>query len=62
MSLKTEEFEGHNVKFLKTLLGKKIGFPRFRQRWLREDHCELKGDVFISASNVQIMIVNFVQA
>ena len=62
MALTAEEFEGQTVKALKTLVAKLIGVPRFRQRWLSEDHTELQEDSLVSASNVQLVVVDFVPA
>ena len=57
-----EEFEGQSVKSLKTLIAKQIGVPRFRQRWVSEDHAELQEDSLVSASDVQLVVLGFVQA
>ena len=62
MALSSEEFEGKTVRSLKTLVAKKIGVPRFRQRWLSEDHIELKDEDFATASDVQLLVLEFVQA
>ena len=62
LALTAEEYEGQTVKSLKTLVAKQIGVPRFRQRWLGEDHTELKDDALVSVSDVQIVILDFVQA
>ena len=62
MALSAGEFEGKNVKSLKTLVAKQIGVPRFRQRWLSEDRRVLQDDEFVVASDVQLVVVNFVQA
>ena len=58
-----EEFEGQSVQVLKTLAAKQIGVPRFRQRWLSEDHLELSDDtIMMSAGDVQLVVSDFVQA
>ena len=62
MALSAGEFEGKNVKSLKTLVAKQIGVPRFRQRWLSEDRTVWQDDEFVVASDVQLVVVNFVQA
>ena len=62
MALTAKEFEGHTVQSLKTLVAKRIGVPRFRQRWLGEDHFELPEDALVSASDVQLVVLDFVQA
>ena len=62
MAFTAEKFDGQTVKSLKKLVAKQIGVPRFRQRWLSEDHSELKDDAFVSASNVQLVVLDFVQA
>ena len=54
-----EEVEGKSVKSLKTLVGKQIGV---RQKWLAEDHSELKDNDFATASDVQLVVLDFVQA
>ena len=60
--LRPQEFEGKTVRSLKTLVAKQIGISRFRQRWLSEDHIELKEEDFASASDVQLLVLEFVQA
>ena len=62
MALAAEEFEGQSVKSLKTSVAKQIGVPRFRQRWLSEDHIELKEEAVMVASDVQLVVLDFVQA
>ena len=62
MALAAAEFEGQTVKSLKTLVAKQIGVPRFRQRWLSEDHIELQEDSLVSASDVQVVVQDFVRA
>ena len=62
MALTAEEFEGQNLKSLKTLVTKKIGVPRFRQRWLSEDHTELQEEAVMVASDVQLVVLDYVQA
>ena len=62
MSFAAEEFEGKTVKSLKTLVSKQIGVSRFRQRWLCEDHTELREDALVCASDVQLVVLEFVQA
>ena len=61
MALKTKDFEGQTVESLKTLVAKQIGVPRFRQRWLSEDHSELQEASMVSASDVQLVVLDFVQ-
>ena len=61
MALSAGEFEGKNIKSLKTLVAKQIGVPRFRQRWLSEDRTVLQDDEFVVASDVQLVVLNFVQ-
>ena len=61
MALTAEEFEGQTVKSLKTLLAKQIGVPRFRQRWLSEDHSELSEEALATACDVQLIVLDFVQ-
>ena len=61
MALSATEYEGKNVKSLKTLVAKQIGVPRFRQRWLSEDRTVLQDDEFVVASDVQLVVLNFVQ-
>ena len=62
MSFTAEEFEGQTVKSLKTLMAKQIGVCRFRQRWLSEDHTELREDAMAFASDVQLVVLDFVRA
>ena len=62
VALTAEEFEGQQVKSLKTLVAKQIGVPRFRQRWLSEDHTELGEDAFVIPSDVQLVVLDFVEA
>ena len=62
VALSAGEFEGKNIKSLKTLVAKQIGVPRFRQRWLSEDRTVLQDDDFVVASDVQLVVLNFVQA
>ena len=62
MALRPQEFEGKTVRSLKTLVAKKIGVPRFRQRWLSEDHTELHDDDFATTSDVQLLVLEFAQA
>ena len=57
-----EEVEGKTVKSLKTLVGKQIGVTRFRQKWLAEDQSELPDDAVVPCSDVQLVVLNFVQA
>ena len=61
-ALTAEEFEGQTVKSLKTLVAKQIGVPRFRQRWLSEDHIELQDEAVMVASDVQLVVLDYVQA
>ena len=61
-TLTTKEFEDQSVKLLKTLVAKQIGVPRFRQRWLSEDHCDLQEEAFVIASDVQLVVLEYVQA
>ena len=62
MSFAAEEFEGKTVKSLKTLVAKQIGVSKFRQRWLCEDHTELREEAVVCASDVQLVVLEFVQA
>ena len=62
MAFAAEEFEGQTVRALKTLVGNQIGVLRFRQRWLGEDHTELPEDSLVIASDVQLVVQDFVQA
>ena len=62
MALTAEEFEGQTVKSLKTLVAKQIGVPRFRQRWLSEDHTELQDEAVMVASDVQLVVLDYVEA
>ena len=65
MALTAEEIDGKPVKSLKTLVAKQIAVPRFRQRWLSmlsEDHSELSEDACVIPSDVQVVILDFVQA
>ena len=62
MALTPEEFEGKTVRSLKTSVAKQIGVSRFRQRWLSEDHTELKDEDFATASDVQLLILDFLLA
>ena len=64
MTLTADDFEGKTVRSLKTLVFKQIGVSRFRQRWLSEDHadCELQDDDFVTASDVQLVVLPFVQS
>ena len=50
------------MKSLKTLVAKQVGVPRFRQRWFGEDHTELKEDALVSASDVQLAVLDFAEA
>ena len=61
MALTAEEYEDQTVKTLKTSVAKRIGVPRFRQRWLGEDHNELKDDALVTACDVQLIVLEFVQ-
>ena len=62
MAFTAHEFEGQSVKSLKTLVAKQIGVPRFRQRWLSEDHTELSEDAFVIPSDVQLVVQDFLEA
>ena len=62
MALTAEEFEGKTVRSLKTLVAKQIGVSIFRQRWLSEDHTELQDDDFVTSSDVQLVVLPFVQS
>ena len=62
MALTAKEFEGKTVRSLKTLVFKQIGVSRFRQRWLSENHTELLDDEFVTASDVQLVVLPFVQS
>ena len=61
LALTKEEIEGQSVKSLKSLVAKQIGVSRFRQRWLGKDSSELGEDEFITASDVQLLVLDFVQ-
>ena len=62
MALTAEEFEDKTVRSLKTLVFKQIGVSRFRQRWLSENHTELQDDEFVTASDVQLVVLPFVES
>ena len=62
MTLTADDFEGKTVRSLKTLVFKQIGVSRFRQRWLSEDHAELQDDDFVTPSDVQLVVLPFVQS
>ena len=62
MALTAEEIDGQQLKSLKTLVAKQIGVPRFWQRWLSEDHNELGEEAFVIPSDVQLVVLDFVQA
>ena len=57
-----EEFEGQTVKSLKTLVAKQMGVSRFQHRWLSEDDAELQEDSLVNASDVQLVVLDFVEA
>ena len=57
-----DEVEGKSVKEMKTSLAKQIGATRFQQRWLAEDHTELHDDAAVPCCEVQLVVVDFVQA
>ena len=58
--LEADEVEGKTVKMLKMQLAETIGASRFRQRWYSHDQRELLDDEFVSDSEVQVVIMNFV--
>ena len=62
MALSGEEFHGKIIRALKTLVAKKIGVCRFRQRWLSQDHTELQDNDFATASDVQLLLLHYVPA
>ena len=43
-------------------MAKQIGATRFQQRWLTEDHTELQDDAVAPCCDVQLVVVDFVQA
>ena len=49
------------MKLLKIALAKQLGVTRFRQRWLKEDHTELKDDAVVPCCDVQLVVLPFVQ-
>ena len=57
-----EEVEDKRVHQLKSSLAKQIGATRFRQRWLAEDHTELQDDAVVPCCDVQLVVLDFVQA
>ena len=57
-----EEVEGKRVHQLKSSLAKQIGVTRFRQKWLAEDHSELHDDAAVPCCDVQLAILDFVEA
>ena len=57
-----DEVEDKRVHQLKSSLAKQIGATRFRQRWLAEDHTELQDDAVVPCCDVQLVVLNFVQA
>ena len=61
-SFTAEEFEGQTVKSLKTLVAKQMGITRFQHRWLSKDHIELPEDAIATASDVQLVVLDFVPA
>ena len=61
-TLSAAEVEGKSVKLLKVALAKQIGVPRFRQRWLNEEHTELHDDAVAPCCDVQLVVLPFVQA
>ena len=62
MALTAEEFEDKTVRSLKSLVFKQFGVSRFRQRWLSESHTELQDHDFVTASDVHMVILPFVQS
>ena len=56
------EVEGKTVHQLKSSLAKQIGATRFRQRWLAADHNELHDDASVACCDVQLVILDFVEA
>ena len=57
-----DEVEDKRVHQLKTSLAKQIGATRFQQRWLAEDRSELHDDASVPCCDVQLVVLNFVQA
>ena len=57
-----DEVEDKRVHQLKSSLAKQIGATRFRQRWLAEDHTELHDNAVVPCCDVQLVVLNFVQA
>ena len=54
-----DEVEGKTVKLLKIAVAKQIGVTRFRQRWHKEDHTELKGEAVVPCCDVQLVVLPF---
>ena len=57
-----DEVEDKCVHQLKTSLAKQIGATRFHQRWLAEDCSELDDDAVVPCGDVQLVILDFVEA
>ena len=57
-----DEVDGKSVHQLKKSLAKQIGATRFQQRWLTADHTELHDDAVAPCCDVQLVVVDFVQA
>ncbi|CAK9112606.1 unnamed protein product [Durusdinium trenchii] len=53
-----DEVESKSVKSLKTELAKRIGVPRFRQRWFNEAGHELT-DASVISADVQLIVLGF---
>ena len=48
------------IRVLKTLLAKKIGVSRFRQKWFNEEGCELLDDTLMLGDGcVQLLVLDF---
>ena len=57
-----EEVEGKRVHQLKSSLAKQIGVTRFRQKLFAEDHSELHYNAAVPCCDMQLVVLNFVQA
>ena len=54
-----EDFQGKSEKELKTFIGEKLGYSRFRQRLFCEDGKEIKGDkLSLDPQNVQLVVLD----
>ena len=57
-----DEVEGKSVKLLKVAFAKQTGVTRFQQRWLSQDHVELRDDAVLPCCDVQLVVLSFTQA